>query len=121
MPRIERYDMDGDPIFAVPDSDDGPAWDLDGSPAEMGMRALCAVVARDILGCRPEWWGYYCDWCCTCEGNPHGIDSQCSAIAGPAQLHDQVVEACDRRGIALLAAPSDDVLRAALVAWRGTH
>ena len=119
MPKLLKRDSDGDAIYAAPDVDDGPAWDLDGDPNKMGTKALCAAVARDILGCDPGWWGYYCDWCCSCDHGDHACDSQCSAIASARQLHDRVIEACDTRGIALLAQRPDKLLQAALIAWRG--
>ncbi len=118
MPRVLREDSDGDPIYGEPDSATEPEWDVDGEPAKMNTKALCAAVARDILGCQIKWWGYYCDWCCGCEGNEHGCDSQCAALANPNQLYARVIGACDRWGIAVLAGPFNHVLRDALIAWR---
>ena len=116
MPEIDHRDNDGDAHYSEPEDEDG--WDLDAQPHEMGTKALCAAVARDILGCELHWNGYYCDWCCSCHGNEHGCDSQCSAIADPRQLFERVIDACNRRGIVLVAARAEDVLRAALTKWR---
>jgi hypothetical protein len=116
MPEIEHYDADGDAVYAEPQHEEG--WDLDAPSATMGTKALCAAIARDILGCKPVWSGYYCDWICSCDGNGHGLDSQCSAIATPDQLYDRVMDTCAERKIALLAGPIQEVLCAALTAWR---
>lgn len=136
MPEIERYDSDGDAIYAPPTEADGPEWDLDGDPRKMGLKALCAAAARDILGCQIKWWGYYCDWCCGCEGTPHGCDQQCSSLAGPRELLDPITLALDDAGINM---PESDqrslfakrraykgnfftgLLRVALVSWRKTR
>ena len=115
-------DSDGDPIWEEPNAEvHGPDWDMAGDPHTMGMKALCAAVASEILGCAPRWNGYYGDWCCTCKGNVHGCDSQCSALAGPSLLYCRVVAACAEQGITLQAVQTDDVLRNALEAWRKTE
>lgn len=119
MPEIDHLDGDGAPIYAEPAYVDEPEWDPKGDPHRINLKALCAAVANEILGCRPRWWGYYCDWTCSCDDNDHGCDQQCSSIANPDQMLSRVVAACDRRGIALLARPSaTDMLRDALAAWR---
>lgn len=119
LPPIRRRDEDGCAIYDNPRGQFG--WDLDAPPEEMGDKALCAAVARDLLGCKVEWWGYYCDWVCDCPGAVHGCDSQCSQIPGPMTLRRHVLALCDERGIALLAVADDlEQIRAALVAWRAT-
>ncbi len=116
MPRIDHRDEDGEAHYAEPEGEEG--WDLDGPPEEMHMKAVCAAVARDILGCQVKWWPYYCDWVCTCDRMDHACDSQCSALAGPDQLYERVIGACQERGIALLADRHVPLLQAALTAWR---
>lgn len=73
-------DGDGDRIFDEPT---GAKWNLDGDPKKMCGLALQAAVQKHIFGCVPSWNGWYGDWCCTCPGNIHGCDSQCSRIAPP--------------------------------------
>ena len=118
-PAIVGRDAARDAIFGEPTG--GPAWSLDGHPEHMGTKALCAAVARDILGCEPTWSGYYCDWCCSCKGIPHACDSQCSAIADANQLRARTIWACEAKGIMLpaIAHPAEQ-LRAALTAWRAS-
>ena len=116
MPTMTHRDSDGDLHYSEPEGEEG--WDLEADPEEMGLKALCAAVARDILGCKIKWWPYYCDWVCGCKGTPHGCDQQCSSIANPDQLYERVVEECHDRRIALLAGTHENVLRAALAAWR---
>lgn len=116
MPTITHRDSGGEPRYSEPQGEEG--WDLEADPSEMVMKALCAAVARDILGCSIEWSDYYCDWCCMCRGIPHACDSQCSAIATTDMLYDRVMKKCEGRGIALLAGTHDRVLRAALTIWR---
>lgn len=118
MPDIDHRDCDGDPIYADPGAE--PGWDLEGPVEEMEEKALCAAVARDMLGCKIKWWGYYCDWVCGCKGIPHACDSQCSALAMPNQMLNRVLDVCDKHGISLLAARPEKVLRSALTAWRNT-
>ena len=118
MPRVVERDDENTPIYGPPDPATEPEWDLEGGPEEMNVKALCAAVARDILGCQIKWWGYYCDWCCGCRGTPHGCDSQCSSLATPDQMFKRVIEICDEEGIALLAQAPEQLLRSALIAWR---
>ena len=118
MPHVIDRDEDGDSYYSEPTAEEGPAWNLEGDPAEMNQKTLCAAVARDVLGCRVKWWPYYCDWCCACPHTEHGCDSQCSSIATPDQLYDRVVEACTSKSIALLAEPAESLLRSALTEWR---
>ena len=68
-------DSDGDRLYCQPES-----WSLDKDPDEMNVKEMSAAVAR-LLGCEPEWWPFYMDWVCSCDGNEHGLDSQCSIIA----------------------------------------
>lgn len=118
MPRILRRDSDGDVIFAKPRGEKG--WDLDADPTEMFDKTLCAAVARDILRCKIKWWGYYCDWVCSCKGTPHGYDSQCSIMASSTQLFGDVIDVCKDEGIALVADRPTEFLRTALIVWRAT-
>ncbi len=119
MPEILRRDDDGNAIYAEPNAE--PEWDVNGDPDRMGTKALCAATARDILGCEIKWWGYYCDWVCGCDNMAHAYDSQCSALASPLELYQPVIDACDKRGIALLAEPPEALLRSALDAWRAAR
>ena len=48
---------------------------------EMSNSELDVAVAQEVLGCKPEWSESYHEWCCTCPGGLHAIDSQCSMIA----------------------------------------
>lgn len=73
MPVVGR-DADGDPLYGIPEE-----WSLDRDPGEMTTKELCAAVARDVFGCRPEWNAYYGDWCCSC--GQHVADQQCSVVA----------------------------------------
>ncbi len=73
-------DSDGDRDYILPKT---PKWNIDGNPAFMGSKALRAAVTRDVFGCKPKWWGYYCDWCCMCDGEEHCCDQQCSILVMP--------------------------------------
>jgi hypothetical protein len=116
MPEIILHDSDDDPIWSEPVNE--PEWDVDGDPAKMNTKALCAAVARDMLDCKIKWWGYYCDWCCGCEGTPHGCDQQCSAIGDADQLYRNVLEVCEDVGIEFVAGSHEKMLRNALLIWR---
>jgi hypothetical protein len=71
-------DSDGDRIYDEPHRQ--KSWDLSAPPSEMGTNTLCAAVAKEVLGCKIEWSGYYRDWCCMCKNDAHQIDQQCSII-----------------------------------------
>lgn len=72
-------DSSGDKIYKQPKD-----WSLDKDPKKMNQLELSAAVARDLLGCKPKWWGYYADWTCGCKGD-HTMDQQCSIIAAYAE------------------------------------
>lgn len=51
------------------------------TPRPSPEAAALALRARG-LGCRPVWHDGILGWAfhCTCPGNPHGVDQQCSVI-----------------------------------------
>lgn len=75
-----RRGCDGDREYLEPSTG---KWNLRGDVNIMNHKALCAAMWREGFGCEPNWNGYFGDWCCSCRGNIHGSDSQCSIVAVP--------------------------------------
>lgn len=79
--KVEFHrDSNGDAKYVEPTRG---TWNLNGDPALMGLKTLCAAVSRDAFGCTLVWGEYYCDWCCGCKDEDHCSDQQCSIIAIP--------------------------------------